>query len=256
MESKEFGEFLRGQATGYGGTSAWGQMGADLYRDPAAIAPVRRPKKPGPVVPGFVPESPAQREARLEREAAQARRAPWLNALRTKPGLLDRAQGKVCTFLDDDGDPIIDARGGFVPGEIVSGHEHRRRLAHGYKNFWRRFLKGTERSPANAVAIAQAERRLAWAQRGIFVAPTDRQCNDFMINAARGKVFATLRTAMRLHSHKVGIREYDRRMRMFLERTLEGRWHSLKLGGRLVSDMGCNWLVYSYFAYPHLRRWA
>lgn len=151
-------------------------------------------------------------KAEIERRTLNRRR------ITARAPLIEALSGKVVTYLHENGRPIVDENGDLRMGDIVPRKVHLERLRTAYLTLWR--IKVTTLRHQKLVltgeldeirALREASERLELALSDRFIAPV-----NFTIgrHVARGPAGTRAPT--------VGIQDFDRRLRLFVDRVFSG----------------------------------
>ena len=231
-DRKDFADYMDGFANGYG-HNLYSQMGVNA-RNPAP-EPCRPP--PEPKLPTFhyysepkktvwldlKPKSAAE-EAKRRRHEKRRRAERQLERIAKRPPLLSRMKGHVRSVLDCDGKPSLNAFGEFDSGEIIPHPEHLRRLKKAYASYWHDTLQRAVNGYERWAKIEDAEERLALMEQGIYLSPVNFRGRGLTLDLFRRRRFLWRSWVARNREYRVGLVEYDRRMRLFLSGMLSGRY--------------------------------
>lgn len=216
---RDLGDYIIGQATGVG-YNAYSNLGAQhhqpAYTPPAVNVPTRQQSGgqqrfhgAAASAPTYTPEQIAEAARRRTQHQAFLRKAPFFK----------RLSGHVVSWLNADGQLLVGDEGDLATSEIVKRREHLRRMEAAYRDCWeKRFARFSDSDVPNADHyLRDAEERLDLLKRGRFLAPVDRKGRNiqFDLYEKRKRFFRT--RIVRRSVHKVGLSEYERRFRKYID---------------------------------------
>lgn len=251
------------------GTDPVGQAVEDTYYanngvriySPAGVIGYRPPggggvATPEPVGPGVPPQQPAV--APLSQEALRDMRRQAQNRSAVHSTLRGALSGMVVSWLDPEGKCCVDEHDDLVATGTIKAGEHLRRLHAAYARHWKGVLSVWERAPdvfgdERRQWISDAQRRIELQEIGLYVAPISRW--------GRTLSFSSFRMKNRLFGdpvrvpapeYRIGIAEYDRRLRGFVYGVYSWGRHAHKRykDQRLATFRGFD-LIHLFMTCPH-----
>ena len=214
------GDFFRGLATGASyNFHSW--FGAGFRQPPAPYGlpkPVgRNSRNEAVIVPQ--PIRPLTPEERAEWARWSANR----EIIVKKAPFFQRFSGKVHSYLDADGKLVVNANGDLVEGEVIPRREHLARVEKAYRRIWQAL-------PQTYTAKLEICERMAKLERGYFISPVNRWGLNLTIDRYRTKktIFGKKKSVKR-RIWTVGVKEYDRRLRIFIDNAYLGQFSGKKL---------------------------
>jgi hypothetical protein len=162
-----------------------------------------------------------------EEKAELRRRQSNLAIINKRAPLLQRLSGKVVSYLDVNGGLVVNSTGDLAAGDVVPRREHLRRLQKAYGELWEKLLdENLAKKDIDETAAdlwRDATERLALLKRGYFMSPIDSKgCQSCVaLYGTRKTLFG--KKIVKNKFWKVGIRDYDRRLRLFIDRVFSGR---------------------------------
>jgi hypothetical protein len=174
------GDFIVGKATG-AGYNFHSNLGAQLRQPSTQPVSYTPPKTEGAGTSNVLGVSNVQviakpvRQQTPEEILEMARRKANRSAITKRASYKQRLSGHVVSYLDVDGNLIVNGEGDLDTGQIVQSKEHLRRLKKAYRTYWEgrlEYSKDWKRSHTPAYRIYRdASERLQLLKKGRFLAP-------------------------------------------------------------------------------------
>ncbi|WP_192360235.1 hypothetical protein [Mesorhizobium mediterraneum] len=159
-------------------------------------------------------------------KAERDRRERIKAAIGRRPSFLQRLSGKVITYLDKDGDLLMDSNGELAAGQAIHRSEHLARLRKAYEKLWQGSLdKHSPNRDADETAAKWCEEaleKLALAKRGCYLCPVDKRAVQGRVALYRTRKTLFGKKTVRNKVWKVNAKEYDRRLRLFMAEVFRG----------------------------------
>lgn len=223
MSHDPFGPYTQAGQTG------WGQLihgeqerarerAADIQATSDRIAHMNQPSAASiPLSRGHVASPQEKAElARRERNRKLIRQsAPFFKAI----------SGHVVSYLDERGKLVVNGKKDLAPGEVVPQKVHLARLRLAHDTLWERILEEEEQKDTELAGYLchDARERLTLSKRGRYLSPVNHNGRKTMCALYKTKRgFFVRKKRVKQRPWKLGLRGYDSRFRMFIDKLYTG----------------------------------
>lgn len=252
------GDFIVGQSTGVGynfHSSLGAQTRTEVYAPPS-IVPPNSPNR-GTAIGSTYPSSWREAPLTAEQKAELARRDSIRRLIKMNAPMLKRITRHVHTYLDCEGFLEVNSEGGVDQGDIVKTKEHFRRLEEFYRMFWTDMREltqsGSSDDPRTRLLHQDAKQRLELLKRGRFLCPVDRNLIKFEHHLNKKKKTWLGIKAVPTKVWYVNVKEYDRRLRLFIDKAFNGSFANCRLRGNLLCCASAEDVFYYFVRRPSTR---
>lgn len=249
------GDMIIGGATGasYNSASSFGARTRVIPSAPKSYMP-QKPTRDNAGTVGVV--AGPVRQVTPEDLAEFARRDANRRAIARKAPFFKRLSGHVMSYLNADGDLIVNAEGDLHEGQVVARSEHLRRLEVAYQRFWETHLEVSEAQKNHDESAARlyrdASERMKLLKSGKFLAPVEMGALKLEPDLFRRKKTLFGSKIVRNRMRRVRIIDYDRRFRKFVDFAYGyGVYLSADLGGRPLKFLSAQEIFEYYLKRPY-----